>query len=94
MFGKPRPEVYALAEASLREQSERLGRGEPLRIMAIGDNAHVDVRGANRAGWSSALVLTGVHQPGDEASLAPEDTPAYTHADVLDVLRVHAGSYM
>jgi ribonucleotide monophosphatase NagD (HAD superfamily) len=58
--------------------------------MAVGDNAQVDVRGANRAGWASALVLTGVYQPGDDVS--SEDTPDYTHANVLEVVEAHLAS--
>ncbi|MBO6726395.1 MAG: TIGR01459 family HAD-type hydrolase [Rhizobiaceae bacterium] len=51
--GKPWPEIY---EAALRA----LCLGPGARICALGDSIHHDILGANRAGLSSALVLTGV----------------------------------
>ena len=92
-FGKPRPEVYAMAETSLREQAhalgwEQWGRDRALDcIMAVGDNASVDVRGANAAGWESSLVLTGVHEEGD--ALDASDTPTHVYRSILDVVRAH-----
>ena len=99
VFGKPEPEVYRLAETSLREQRDRLGWGpeESLRVMAVGDNAGVDIRGANRAGWLSSLVLTGVASPtddgdddGEDDALCWDEVPTYRHTNVLEVIQSHA----
>jgi HAD superfamily hydrolase (TIGR01459 family) len=52
-FGKPYPEVYQRCLQLL----------DPLpvgRVLAIGDNLHTDILGANRAGIDSALVSGGV----------------------------------
>ncbi len=59
MVGKPYPAVY---EASLARFTQILGY-EPLpeRILAIGDGAATDIRGANRAGIDALFVTAGIH---------------------------------
>ncbi|OBY25649.1 HAD-IIA family hydrolase [Leisingera sp. JC1] len=48
-FGKPYPEVYALAAQTLAEV-------EPDRIVMCGDTLHTDILGASAAGWQTVLV--------------------------------------
>ncbi len=48
-FGKPFPEVYALAEASLEGVLSN-------RIAMIGDTLHTDIIGGAARGWRTALV--------------------------------------
>jgi HAD superfamily hydrolase (TIGR01457 family) len=55
VVGKPNPPIF---EAALR----RAGGGRPL---VIGDRLDTDIAGANRLGWGSLLVLSGVTGPGD-----------------------------
>lgn len=79
--GKPEPLLFEVA-------AQRLGAGTPL---VIGDRVDTDIRGANRAGMESLLVLTGVVQARDLATLVsvdPEFRPTYLAAD----LRVLADS--
>ena len=79
--GKPEPLLFEVA-------AQRLGAGTPL---VIGDRVDTDICGANRAGMESLLVLTGVVQARDLATLVsvdPESRPTYLAAD----LRVLADS--
>lgn len=59
--GKPEPALMLLAAASLGAK----------RPMMVGDRLDTDVAGGNAAGFTSALVLTGVHTSADAAA-APE----------------------
>lgn len=59
MAGKPHPPIYALAETAL---AARAGRTIPRnRILAIGDGAGTDVKGANGYGVDALFVATGIH---------------------------------
>ena len=53
-IGKPHPLIYKVA-------AERLGADDPSRILCIGDSPAHDIRGAHAAGFSAALVRTGIH---------------------------------
>lgn len=75
--GKPHPPIYAQA----LEEAETLrgGRIVPKRVIGIGDALRTDVIGADRAGFDSLFIASGIHavelkaQDGaipDEASLA------------------------
>jgi HAD superfamily hydrolase (TIGR01450 family) len=73
IVGKPEPAMYEAAR-------DRLGDG---KILAIGDRIDVDVLGAKRAGFDSALVLTGA----TSRSQIDGAQPAPTHvADSLAAL--------
>jgi len=48
-FGKPFPEVFEMAEASLSEIP-------PNRIAMCGDTLHTDILGAAARGWRTVLV--------------------------------------
>lgn len=77
--GKPEPLLFALA-------AERLASARPL---VVGDRVDTDIRGGNRAGMDTLLVLTGVTRPSHLAdfALAPaEDRPTYLAADLRALL--------
>lgn len=79
--GKPEPLLFHLA-------AERMGATRPL---VIGDRLDTDIRGANRAGMDSLLVLTGIAGDAELMELIdadPQDRPTYLAED----LRVLAGS--
>jgi HAD superfamily hydrolase (TIGR01456 family) len=59
-FGKPEVGTFRFAESLIRAQllGEAPNSG-PVKILMVGDNPAADIRGANAAGWDSALVGTG-----------------------------------
>ena len=61
--GKPHQSVYEIALDLL---------GDPGRICAMGDALHTDIQGANRMGFSSIWVLSGIHW--EELRLSAEPT--------------------
>lgn len=71
--GKPETPLFEAAVA-------RFGASAPLMI---GDRLDTDIRGANRAGIPSALVLTGVDQAKQLIAAGPEDRPDF----IVDDLR-------
>ena len=64
VVGKPEPAMYEAAR-------DRLGEG---RILALGDRLDADVLGAKRAGFDSALVLTGATERGQVDGAKPAPT--------------------
>jgi HAD superfamily hydrolase (TIGR01459 family) len=61
-IGKPHPRIYAEAARLI---------GNPQRILCIGDSAEHDVAGGRAAGFSTLLVMQGVSQGHDAATLSP-----------------------
>ncbi|KAI9193192.1 HAD-like domain-containing protein [Polychytrium aggregatum] len=64
-FGKPTEKTYRFAEAVMEEYALKAGKlAGPAKIRrkiyGIGDNPASDIEGANRNGWHSILVRTGV----------------------------------
>ncbi len=73
-IGKPASICY---EAAMRQFKE-LGITEPSNVLMVGDTPETDIRGANRAGMDSALVLdTGIMQHRTCDNLPLEDRPTY-----------------
>ncbi|WP_201522163.1 HAD-IIA family hydrolase [Gulosibacter hominis] len=70
--GKPETALFTAAQ-------ERFGVAHPLMI---GDRLDTDIRGANRAGIASALVLTGIDQAKQLFASGPEDRPDYIIRDL------------
>lgn len=64
-FGKPHPEIYALALAALDVA--------PARVLAVGDGLATDIAGAAGAGLDSVLVTGGLL--ADALGLAPGMVP-------------------
>ena len=56
LFGKPAPEVFAMAQARIDASAGRAVPGA--RIAMVGDSLHTDVLGAAAFGWRSVLVLS------------------------------------
>ncbi|RZS57690.1 HAD superfamily hydrolase (TIGR01450 family) [Microcella putealis] len=73
--GKPEKPIYD-------EALERFGSTNPL---AIGDRLDTDIAGANRAGLTSALVLTGIDQAKQVLAATPEQRPAYILRDLREL---------
>ena len=77
--GKPEPLLFQLA-------AERLMARRPL---VIGDRVDTDIRGANRSGMDSLLVLTGICDLDELADLVdaePEMRPTYVSEDLRALL--------
>lgn len=67
ILGKPHPEIYALALS--RIDSIAGGFVPREAILAIGDGAHTDIRGANQTGLPVLFITGGIHagEYGDDA---------------------------
>lgn len=77
--GKPEPAMYQLAVEAFHAE----------RALAIGDRLDTDILGANRSGYDSLHVLTGVNDMRD-IMLAPDDQrPTFLGADLRDVNTVY-----
>ncbi|GAN00046.1 HAD superfamily protein [alpha proteobacterium U9-1i] len=59
MAGKPHPPIYALAQKELETLAGRTI--DKSRILAIGDGATTDVKGANDQGLDVLFIANGVH---------------------------------
>ena len=59
-LGKPYKPVYRCALQTLKERFDLPKTATGKRILMIGDSLLSDIKGANRAGFTSALVLTGI----------------------------------
>ena len=72
--GKPEPAMFEVAK-------KRLGVLAPLMI---GDRLDTDIAGANRAGITSALVLTGIDQGKQLVAAAEAERPDFVFSDLRD----------
>lgn len=63
--GKPEPHMFRLAATELGLQ----------RPLVVGDRLDTDIVGGNRAGFDTALVLTGINTREDAAQADPEFQP-------------------
>lgn len=75
--GKPAPDMYELAVSVS-------GAKKPL---AVGDRLNTDIIGANRAGFDSMHVLTGVSQARDVMLAQREERPTFLALDLSDLNR-------
>lgn len=73
--GKPQPLLFQWA-------AEQLGAQRPL---VVGDRLDTDILGGNRAGFTTALVLTGVDSR-ESAAAAPQDQRPQVIVQSLDEL--------
>lgn len=78
VVGKPSPDVVTHA-------AHRLGARRPLMV---GDRLDTDIAGGNRAGFDTALVLTGVHDLHDALAADPLHRPTFVLAALDDLPRV------
>lgn len=73
--GKPETPIFAAA-------LERVGASSAIMI---GDRLDTDIRGANRAGIPSVLVLTGIDQAATVLLASTEDRPTHIIADLREL---------
>jgi glycerol 3-phosphatase-2 len=73
--GKPERAIFDAAVA-------RFGGSFPL---FVGDRLDTDIVGANRAGQTSALVMTGIDGPKQVLAAEPESRPRFLFADLRDL---------
>lgn len=59
-LGKPYPLIYEYAVTLLKQRYGLPEKLDPHRIIMVGDSLTADIRGANRSGMTSILVLTGI----------------------------------
>jgi len=76
-LGKPHRAIFQFALESLENQFLFAGGLNPSRVLMLGDSLQSDIRGANGAGLSSALILTGITREVHLKSLSPEEMPSY-----------------
>lgn len=79
-YGKPSKMTYEYASKVFKEE-HGVEKGD-YTIWMIGDNPDVDIKGANRAGWKSALVKTGVYQKNE----MPTEEPTLFVDNVLEAV--------
>jgi len=72
IVGKPSPQLFQTAR-------ERVGAAKPL---VVGDRLDTDIEGANRAGFDSLLVLTGVTDARALLDAEPARRPTMVSADL------------
>lgn len=73
--GKPETPIFTAA-------MERIGAST---AVMVGDRLDTDIRGANRAGIPSVLVLTGIDQARTVLTATPEDRPTHVIADLREL---------
>ncbi|KAH8079420.1 HAD-like domain-containing protein [Cristinia sonorae] len=86
-LGKPSTATYDYAKQVLLQQLQGKRADDPEStpvVYMVGDNPESDIAGANRAGWKSVLVRTGVYDP---ANGPPAHTPTREVEDVEDAVR-------
>ncbi|WWC90790.1 TIGR01456 family HAD hydrolase [Kwoniella dendrophila CBS 6074] len=81
-FGKPFKATYEFSELMLRRYLKQVGRNsnKELNVYMVGDNPLSDIDGANRFGWNSILVRTGVFH--DKHGEKPSHKPTVICDDV------------
>jgi glycerol 3-phosphatase-2 len=87
-FAERDPEVAGKPEPPLFEETMRRVGGE--RPLVVGDRLDTDIEGANRVGYDSLLVMTGVTDVEALLSAAPEVRPTYVASDLGGLGRPHA----
>ncbi|MGV8884985.1 MAG: HAD-IIA family hydrolase [Microbacteriaceae bacterium] len=73
--GKPEVPMFDVA-------SERFGAKHPV---VIGDRLDTDILGANRAGFASVLVLTGIDQAKQVLAAVPDQRPTFIVNDLREL---------
>ncbi|AOW00122.1 HAD-like domain-containing protein [Yarrowia lipolytica] len=89
IIGKPVRETYEFAEETLddwRQKTFNLAPGSWEKVYMVGDNPASDIDGANRYGWESMLVRTGVFRDADLPDAVAKPN-AGIYDNVLDAVR-------
>lgn len=83
--GKPEAAMYDEARELFAGQGQRL---VPVAgSLPVGDRLDTDIEAANRGGYDSLVVLTGVATPRDIITAAPLQRPTYIAADLRGLTR-------
>lgn len=82
IIGKPTTFTYDYANDLLKSWTGK----EMSTVYMVGDNPASDILGANRYGWKSMLVRTGVFKDSDLPMVEPVARPNYIFDHVLDAV--------
>lgn len=74
-LGKPYSPIYRSALREIRAKFHLKKSDSGKRILMVGDSLLSDIRGANRVGFTSALVLTGISGMTHVANARPSSLP-------------------
>ena len=72
MIGKPFDFIFSYVEKQLQAQAVK-NDVTISNFYMIGDNASTDIAGANKKGWTSILVKTGIFDPNAATSTLGND---------------------
>jgi HAD superfamily hydrolase (TIGR01450 family) len=86
-FAERQPDVAGKPESPLFEETLRRVGGE--RPLVVGDRLDTDIEGANRIGYDSLLVMTGVTDLATLVAAPPELRPTYIGSDLGALGRPH-----
>lgn len=89
IIGKPVRETYEFAENTLNDWRQNVFDLPPNsweKVYMVGDNPASDIDGANRYGWESMLVRTGVYRDSDLPDIVAHPN-AGTYNNVLEAVR-------
>lgn len=81
------PVVAGKPERPLLDETVRRAGGR--RPLMVGDRLDTDIEGANRAGYDSLLVLTGVTDLAALVAATPEQRPTYLSPDLAGLVEAH-----
>ena len=81
------PVVAGKPERPLLDETVRRAGGS--RPLMVGDRLDTDIEGANRAGFDSLLVMTGVTDLTTLVAAKPEQRPTYVAPDLAGLLEAH-----
>ena len=82
-YGKPSKLTFEFAKSVVDKQAQEYNV-DISKYYMIGDNPKGDIFGANKMGWESILVETGIYKPHDH--LSPEETPNHHVRDITEAL--------
>ena len=71
LIGKPELITFRWAERMMQRRADEMKAGTVVRRYMIGDNTAADIRGGNRAGWTSVFVRTGTIKRGESEDEQP-----------------------
>jgi ribonucleotide monophosphatase NagD (HAD superfamily) len=90
-FGKPHPPIYDLA----RRRLALLGRDvDEARILAIGDGAQTDIRGAMGEDIDSLFITGGLAARETKTSHQPEETALKGYLEKENIAPTYAIGYL
>lgn len=81
-LGKPHGRIYDYAVKSLCERYRFTHPPEPHRIVMVGDSLASDIRGANRSGLTSVLILSGITTATQAEAASADLRPSLTFSSL------------